>query len=710
MKKIISLLFLLFIFILSASGQNKYYEAHTNRDIHTGEVIDKNNPDSLRFPTGEVVIDTATTVVPNIFAWKITPRLGERIFLPRDTMTLNFHNTMLVDSRSVAMGYLGNVGSPAQSKIFFDRPDGSRFMFLDPMYLWRKNPEDHYFLNTKVPYSNIKYQSGGGGENQEQRFQGEISINAGKKLNVGFDFDYVYARGFYNSLSNKQVSYDFYASYIGDKYKMHAFFHNNNFTNIENGGISDTLYITNPDKLELKDIPRYSGKSRDIPTRMEDTRNKMRGRHIYITNRYDLGNDMEEYQLNDTTMAWRKKKDYVPLASAIFTTHYNDQRRRITSEYSGLNRLYVPYINMEGVEESDENKFKYGKNIDDFMSYYSFKNTFALAMNEGFRPWVKFGLTAFIEYDMRNYSLPGDLPGLHMHGDDMENGDDDALIVGGVLSKEKGKYLRYKASGEFDLKNTGKDFKLEGEVITMLNIFGQKVSAKANAYIKKIKPSFFQENFSSKYWNWQKSFSSVERKYIGGEIIFPELSFSKTRLSGGFESVKNYIYYGDTTLVNKYNAFPVQDNSEIQVYSLRLDQDFTAGIFHWENSVILQHSSNEYAIPLPKWSIYSNIYLATKLAKVLTLQLGADVHYHKEYYIPGYDPLTMQFFNQREMPLGGYPQVNAYINLHLKYTRFFLMMYNVTDGMINDQSSFSLYRYPINPRGLKLGITWQFNN
>lgn len=37
------------------------------------------------------------------------------------------------------------------------------------------------------------------------------------------------------------------------------------------------------------------------------------------------------------------------------------------------------------------------------------------------------------------------------------------------------------------------------------------------------------------------------------------------------------------------------------------------------------------------------------------------------------------------------------------------MMYNATKGLISDDS-FSLYRYPHNPRVLKLGISWQFNN
>jgi hypothetical protein len=77
--------------------------------------------------------------------------------------------------------------------------------------------------------------------------------------------------------------------------------------------------------------------------------------------------------------------------------------------------------------------------------------------------------------------------------------------------------------------------------------------------------------------------------------------------------------------------------------------------------------------------------------------------------MPGYEPLTMQFYNQRDMELGNFPIATAYLNLHLKYTRFFIMMYNVANGMGNAQS-FSLYRYPVNPRVLKLGISWRFNN
>lgn len=712
MKKIVVTVSFFLIVFLALNAQNPSQRPINIKGDTISEGVRNNLPDNTR------KIDTAEVQVPNIYAWKITPRLGERIFVPRDTAVFDFHQTMLVDGKSVAMGYLGNVGSPAQSKIFFDRPEASRFTFSDAMYLWRKGPGDHYFLNTKIPYSNIKYQSGGGGERAENRFQGEITMNMGKKLNVGFDFDYVYSRGFYNSLSNKQVIYDLYASYIGDKYKMHAYIHNNNFKNIENGGIADTTYITNPNS---ENIRGFSGKSRDIPVRMENTWNHMRGRHIYLTNRYDLGNDMEEYPVNDSTMGYRKKKDYVPLASAILTTHYNDQRRRFKSTDSNLDNLYV--IEGKGFPYNGDYSANplYTDNINDYMSYYSFKNTLALAMNEGFRKWTKFGLTAFAEFDLRKYSFPAisyDIdtnnpaarPNVQTHK--AEN----SFTIGGVLSKEKGRYLRYRASGEYDLLQN--DFKLEGEVTTMLKIAGKDFSVKANAYIKNTTPSFFDRHFVSKYWSWNndptkaeqdanpnlKKFGHIRRVYAGGEINFPKLSFSETKISGGVETLNDYVYYNALGLPEQHT-----DSKGVQVISLRLDQKLHHGILHWDNQIVYQSTTNSDVIPLPTLSFYSNLYITSKIAKVLTFQLGVDAHFHTRYYMPGYQPLTMQFYNQKDMELGNFPVATAYANLHLKYTRFFIMMYNVAEGMFNSES-FSLYRYPVNSRALKLGISWQFNN
>lgn len=71
--------------------------------------------------------------------------------------------------------------------------------------------------------------------------------------------------------------------------------------------------------------------------------------------------------------------------------------------------------------------------------------------------------------------------------------------------------------------------------------------------------------------------------------------------------------------------------------SAMLKQDFRLGIFHLDNEVTWQKSSNETVLPLPQLSLYHNFYILTKLAKkVLTVQLGVDVRYFTKYNAPAY--------------------------------------------------------------------------
>ena len=135
------------------------------------------------------------------------------------------------------------------------------------------------------------------------------------------------------------------------------------------------------------------------------------------------------------------------------------------------------------------------------------------------------------------------------------------------------------------------------------------------------------------------------------------------------------------------------------------------GVFHLDNEVTWQKTSNETVLPLPQLSLYHNFYILAKLAKkVLTVQLGADVRYFTKYNAPAYAPGVQQFHLQPTddlVEIGGYPIVNVYANLHLKRTRIFAMMYHVNAGM-GSANSFLVPHYPINPRLFKIGVSWNF--
>ena len=97
--------------------------------------------------------------------------------------------------------YLGNLGSPRLSRIFFDRRDPSQYFFTDPYDFCVQRPEDVIFTNTLSPFTNLTYYKGGGSRDGEERFKSYFAINANKRLGFGFYIDYLYGRGLYQDQS-----------------------------------------------------------------------------------------------------------------------------------------------------------------------------------------------------------------------------------------------------------------------------------------------------------------------------------------------------------------------------------------------------------------------------------------------------------------------------------------------------------------------------
>ena len=67
---------------------------------------------------------------------------------------------------------------------------------------------------------------------------------------VGAMIDYLYSKGCYDYQATKHLNWGFSGSYIGDRYEFQGFFNHWNMLNMENGGITDDLYITDPAQLQ----------------------------------------------------------------------------------------------------------------------------------------------------------------------------------------------------------------------------------------------------------------------------------------------------------------------------------------------------------------------------------------------------------------------------------------------------------------------------
>ena len=145
--------------------------------------------------------------------------------------------------------------------------------------------------------------------------------------------------------------------------------------------------------------------------------------------------------------------------------------------------------------------------------------------------------------------------------------------------------------------------------------------------------------------------------------------------------------------------------------TLQLGQDFKLGPLYWENLITYQKSSNDDILAVPQLNAYTNLYLRFKIAKVLKVDLGADARYFTKYKAQDYSPAlgqyTVQDNGEANVKTGNYPIVNVYANMHLKQTRFFIMMSHVN---ASNGEYFLTPHYPINTRILRFGLSWNFFN
>ena len=54
---------------------------------------------------------------------------------------------------------------------------------------------------------------------------------------------------------------------------------------------------------------------------------------------------------------------------------------------------------------------------------------------------------------------------------------------------------------------------------------------------------------------------------------------------------------------------------------------------------------------MPKFAVYSNLYLLFRIARVLHVQFGVDCDYYTKYNAPLYQPATTAFCNQNDVRL-----------------------------------------------------------
>lgn len=718
-------------------------------------------------------------IVPRgLKVWTVDERFGDRSMAQPDTLSHMFQNSIFTTGMRGEYNTLGNLGSPRLSRVFIDRMQGEQFLFTQPYDYFVKPVSQYFFTNTLSPITNLTYNECGDRTNGEDHLKAMFGVNIGKDFGIGFNFDYIYGRGYYQSQSTSHFNYSLHASYLGERYNAHFLFSTNHEKVTENGGITDDRYITHPE------VFNDNFNEDEIPTVLEQNWNRNDNQHIFFSHRYNVGfrrkvkmtddeikarqfaiesqkeneaskkeeearskgeatdkakskaaktfagrpdnsviagdepdesqkANTERTKINGKAQAdsissisaktteaekWMKE-EYVPVTSFIHTLKF-DNYKRIYQAYQTPENFYADNYDMD---------LKFGgDSIYDKTSHYSLKNTLGIAMLEGFNKWAKAGLKIFATSELRHFTLPKQTAGTDSYNEH-------TLSVGAQLSKIEGKTVHYNATAEtWVMGEDAGQLKVEGNADLNFKLFGDTVQLAANAYFMRLNPTFYYRHYHSRHYWWDNSLDKELHTRVEGTL---SIRHTRTKLRVAFDGLKNYTYMSQGyTITDDFgrtgNTVSVKQHSgNISLLTAQLFQDFTFGPVHWENCLTYQKSSNDNILPVPTFNAYSNLYLRFKIAKVLKVDLGADVRYFSKYYAPDYSPalgqFTVQDNGENNVKTGNYPIINVYANMHIKQTRFFIMMSHVNAG---NGEYFLTPHYPLNSRVLRFGLSWNFFN
>lgn len=628
-------------------------------------------------------------------AWTLAFPLGQHVESTIDTALYNYQRIALPAMYSDAMATTGNLGTEALNMIYFERPAQSAFFFDQALAQWLPSLGGQKFYNVYTPMTLLAYNFGGNRDNHTDRLTAQFGGNVNRNIGVAAFIDYLYSKGCYPGQSSKDFLYGANVYYKGNRYEMQALYNAFNFTNKENGGITDDRYITDPAVLQGGDDRVYPS---NIPTNLSGAFTRMTGSQFFTTQAYKVGYWKEEV-VNDTLT----RDVYVPVTKFIYSLDYRTNRHRFQETNPASNSKFFEHTYFS-LAQTEDNSY-----------YWHLSNSVGIELMEGFRSWAKFGLSAYATYQIRRYTQPtgnfddyqgvdpdGDLLSPLPEGIDIKPKTTQSLLwVGGRLERTQGTILRYAADAKFGLiGQAAGEIDINGRIETNIRMLGDTVRLEAHGAFSNLAPSWMLKEYISNHFVWQNDFGKIRKFRVGGELTIP---WTWTTLSADFESAQNLVYFNPQSM-------PTQNGGTVALFAARLHQELHFGIWNWNNTVTWQTSSNQDVVPLPALSIYSNMYLGFRAFHVLTLQIGVDCDYFTRYRGMMYQPATAAFRVQDKndaVMVGNYPIINAYVTAKLYKVRFYVLWSHVNQGWPS-RNYFSMPHYPIDPRRLQFGLSIDF--
>ncbi len=687
-----------------------------------------------------------------IYNWKLNSYDLKLELVEVDTSLVAFQNFNPILTKSLTSNYLGNLGTAAQSKIYYDRKlYNTGFIFSEPYGIYLHLPQEQLYYNTKRQFTLINYSNAGPKEESEQVLGVLHTQNVNKDFNVGVDYDMISSDGRYLNQEVKQNKVTLFSSYQKKGYRIHTNLYLNKIKAQENGGIDSLHYLGDDD---------YKNR-RNIPVRLEDARNEITNTGLYLAQEYRFGKTVHEVNIKpkeninkapnqsklgggpralkgksikgelesrDTAENDLKQDSLVNVVDSVKVNDltYSDSLS-IKNDSVPQNMTYdtTEVFRMSGFSFSHELSYNNNnrKYIDDDISESFYENRdvfidstkthdevrqkqFANKLSLNYKYSDKFSIRMSLYNEQMKYEY-------NISSDTSISATSDTTIKNNIQKSYSNNnasfYMRallfnqiyFSGYGEYYISGYKKEnSKLD---LKFAYIFRKNTELSFEGEYTNHKPDYFYKNFSSNHFNWQNDYlRNIEEWNVGFAIRNNKYKFYTKAQYG---QISNHLYLDSTAYVNQYR-------DQINILSAELSKTFKLGPINSVTRFVYQKATEDSILALPEYNLYQSLYferLTTfkSTGGELLWQVGVDYRYASSYIADGYMPTTGMFYRQFDHTQEDYHCFDVFINIRIKRARFYLK-YQYLNSMINEKYYFTGPFYPSPEPLIKFGLAWTF--
>lgn len=591
---------------------------------------------------------------------------GESLVTINDTTTLDFQFYLPTEGATKLFALTGNSGL-AYKSLSFSIPQNNGFRFTPydyDLYKWLNNSIRYY--QTTGPYSRLFYSTGPG---KEQLFQVTHAQNITGGLRIGLDLSIINSLGLYERQKADDISFAGTLQFVSKNYNYVVLgnYHHSKLAWRENGGIQKEELFTENSETDRKRIPIY--------LREAESLNKEGGFQIRQFYYPGKGRKQIDTTRTDTTKAKPNYRYYDPSRSNFI---------RHTLTYSKNKYNYSDKTPRVGYYENiylDSTRTMDSVLIQEIINDIAIEGGVGKAKGSEKAILLRLG----IEHTAARYSA------------DSIDKSYQFFTPYGYISANAFGWAR--AEGKIWLTQ-GTPFLGDKGIEGSLLIPGYDNTAKwgnlkLNLSLKSEQPYYLYQFHLSNHFKWENSFSQQTTFSLSSSY---EHKFFRAGLN--IYNLSDYVHLDKT-------AHPVKESGSVSISQIWAFTDIKWRFLDTELYGILQSSNKSY-INLPQFSGRATISYGRPLfKKALHFRAGVSAMFNTPYYADAYMPALRAFYVQDTKEVGGYPYIDAFINIRIKRARMFLMMKHLNSGFM-EYDYFMVPGHPMPDGGLRFGISWAF--